>query len=165
MPRPGIDITVTGDEEGARRLMAIGERNQDMAPIFGVLSDDWDHIVAEQFETQGTRGGRRWHSLSDSWKAYKARHDLDPRIMFATHHLIKSLTVRNAPDSVRRITHDQLLRGTSVEYAEVHHTGGGRMPQRRLYVFTNRDRAAWEIVIQDYIISGAVRPPARWGGF
>jgi len=161
---PGFDMTITGEKEAARRIMAMGERGMNMQPIFEVLSDDWDDIVTEHFESQGRRGGRPWKGLSDSRKAYKARHSLDPRIMYATHTLINSLTKRSAKGSIRKITSDSMLRGTRIHYGEYHHYGI-EQPERRLFVFTNRDRSAWAEVVQDYIISGAVRSPARWGGF
>jgi phage gpG-like protein len=159
---PGIDITVTGDKENARRIMRCGERGMNMRPIFEVLSDDWEDIMDEHFESEGARSGRRWVALSESRIKQKATQDLDPRILHATLALRNSLTRRNASGSVRRITNSSLLRGTSIEYAEHHHYGTVRVPQRRVFVFTNRDRSAWQDVLEEYVINGRVRAPMRW---
>jgi hypothetical protein len=164
---PGIDITVTGTERNARRIMAVGERALDYRPIFSVLSDDWDELVDEQFETEGRRslpGG--WRRLSESRIKQKAAQDLDPRIMHATLALRNSLTKKGARGSIRRIRPHLLLRGTSIFYAPYHHnpSSGSRLPRRPIYIFTNRDRAAWHDVMQDFIISGRVRSPSRWLG-
>lgn len=161
---PGIDITVTGERENARRIMRAGERGMDMRPIFHVLSDDWEDIMDEHFETEGARSGRRWRSLSDSRIAQKAAQDLDPRILHATLDLRKSLTSHPVWGSIKQVRPHSLLRGTSIYYAEYHHEGTRRVPQRRVFVFTNRDRAAWHDVMTDFVINGRVRRPGRWGG-
>ena len=159
---PGIDITVTGERENARRIFAVGERGMDMRPIFEVLSEDWEGIVDAHFESEGQRGGRRWNRLSQSRIDQKAREDLDPRILHATLALRKSLTVRGAKGSIRRITPHTMLRGTSIFYGEYHHDGTARLPMRPLYVFKHSDRAAWADVMSDFVISGRVRSPTRW---
>lgn len=161
---PWVDITVTGERENARRLMRVGERGMDMRPIFSVLSDDWDTIVDEQFETEGRRGQTRgWKVLSESRVLQKEAQELDPRIMHATLALRRSLTKRGARGSIRRVRAHELYRGTSIFYAQYHHEGTARLPVRKIYVFTNRDRSAWDDVMTDFIISGRVRAPMRWG--
>lgn len=159
-----ISITVTGEEKVARRIMRVGDRGYDMRPVLELISDDWDRIADDQFETEGRRGGRRWHGLSDARIKQKAAKNLDPRILHATLVLRRSMTKRGAKGSIRRIGPHDLLRGTSIFYAQYHHEGTARLPIRPIYVFKHSDRAAWHDVMTDFVISGHLRPPTRWGG-
>src|SRR4051794_22533096 len=105
-----ITIEAFGEVELQRTLVRIEKCVEDPRPAFNTIHDQFLILEEEQFEGQGKFSGG-WAPLADSTVAAKAMLGLDPRILFATEDLFKSLTDKSSEDHVYRATTSQMFTG------------------------------------------------------
>lgn len=149
-----IRLEVSGDVQVARDLLRFGDRGADLSPAYRVIGDDFLQLEERQFASEGSYASGGWAPLAQSTLTRKARLGLDMRILHATLRLRDSLTRQGAADSIRRITSDEVVLGTSVPYASFHQTGGERLPRRRPVELREADRRRWVKVIQRFLVTG-----------
>ncbi len=125
-----LSLEAFGEQVFSRELLRVGNNAGDMRPAF-----DQIHLLLlgaerRQFETQGGYSGG-WRPLAASTVAYKARNNLDPRILHATLRLRNSLTQPGHPDHVYETTPNEMFVGSRVPYGGYHQAGGDPNPPRR----------------------------------
>lgn len=142
-----ISFEVEGEERLTRALRAVAADTSDLRPSWRAVSDEVYSILRSQFSTQGARGpGGRWPARA---KSTVDRYTAINRKGFAvlneplrrTDAMFRALTTRGAPHGVYEEGAEELVLGTTLPYAVIHQRGGGRIPQRKIYDFTERDTA------------------------
>lgn len=151
-------LEVFGDVQLARELLRFGERAEDMSPAFEQIADDFLQIQEFQFDSQGGMFSGGWAALAPSTIESKRRQGLDPRILHATLALRNSLTNKNDPNHVRRITPDTMEVGTSVTspsgfpYPAAHQNPKQGQKQRRPIELDEDISSDWVKVLQEYLV-------------
>lgn len=145
-----------GEPQFARELMRFKARGMDMAPAFRKVVKYLRRVESRQFTSQGANSGG-WTPLASSTVAYKAKHGYDPRILHRTLRLRKSLTREGAPDSVVRISRDEMFYGSSVPYGVFHQRGTRHMPKRRPVELTPAHKVKIVKILQAFLVEGLHR--------
>lgn len=153
-----LQLSVYGDEQIERELLRFSAYAGNPRPAFEKIRDDLEEQIAEQFDTEGTRGGDAWEKLEDRTLAQKAAEGLNPDILQATGRLLDSFTSNTHGDGVREITDDSFTFGSLVPYGAVHQRGSkdGTIPQRRIIELTDLDRRSYLRTLQGYIVKGTL---------
>lgn len=147
MSAQGITYQINGDEAVEHKLLGIAARGTNFEPVLTLIAGQMREAEAKRFD----EGQGNWPPLADSTKAYKARHDLDPRILHATEAMRRSFTEESG-DHVEMITQDELHFGSSDPKARFHQDGTSRMPQRRVMDFGEGEFRGWTREIQRYLV-------------
>jgi phage gpG-like protein len=147
-----IIITAQGLDYMEKDIMASSGRARFLKPALEKVADDMMRVTRLQFLSQGRRGGGSWAELSEGWALAKAKRGLDPRILFAKHPLVDSLTDRGDPNQILEITNKGIRYGSSVPYADVHQYGSARVPARPFIQFVAGDYDRWSEIITGYIV-------------
>lgn len=144
----GVEIVSPNSARVSRRLrrMALGVRQQKAA--FTDIADEMERIIDATFKSQGRRGGGSWRHVTHEWADRKRRERLDPRIMYATHRLINSLTKKNNKEHIRRVTQSSATVGSRVPYASA---AGRTRPYMR---FTKHDANNLAAILNRHIMAG-----------
>lgn len=143
-------IDSLGEQTIARQLIRLNGRIDDLRPAMESIIRQVRAGEERQFDSQGGYGSGGWAKLKESTKAFKARNNLDPRILHATGDLRESLTSdKKGGFAITRF--DGLDFGTTIPYAEFHQKGKG-VPVRRPAQFPESDRRAWVKTIQDHVL-------------
>jgi hypothetical protein len=109
-----VDVVVSGDRQAGALIDRLSRRLEDSTPAMHSLVDQLLEVEQERFAGRGVR----WRRLSAATRRIKAQQHLDPRPNVATGALMRSLTTRDAPGQVVRVTPTSLTFGTSVWYAK-----------------------------------------------
>jgi len=147
-----IDVQILGVEAAQRQLFRGAAAAGDMEPALDEVADDMMRIVEINFTSQGHRGGGSWKVLTPRWIARKAKKGLDPRILFANHHLYKSMTERGDPGMDLEIDDHHVHLSSQVEYAEAHNWGNDHVPARPFAYFLPQDRDRWVKICESHLI-------------
>lgn len=94
-PVPGgtwIEITGYGETIVHRKLLRFAEQLAYPREAMEIAAEILREETKLQFDTQGRHASGGWRALADSTKAFKARRNLDPRILRATGALFTTLT-------------------------------------------------------------------------
>lgn len=148
-----LEIETFGEKQFSRELLRFDERGRDMRPAFEKIADDFLDVEEHQFSTEGGYSGG-WAGLAPSTVAYKARHNLDPRILHATLRLRRSLTEASGPDVIRDIRADEMTVGSKVGYGAFHQSGTYSMPRRRPVDLPDRTKDSWVKILQRFLVEG-----------
>lgn len=150
-----ITIEAFGEVEMERTLLRWDERIRNPRRVWTAIHKEFLALEEHQFESQGELSGG-WKPLADSTVRAKERAGLDPRIMFATERLYKSLTHQGSEDMVYEATADQLLMGSTVPYGVYHQSRQPRqrLPRRPVVVLPDQTKVAWVKKLQRWIVSG-----------
>lgn len=121
-----IDVNDAGGLAVGARLKRIGGRAGNLRPAADAVHDMLMRAIDYQYGRGGPAIGG-WKPDSPGWVAYKAKHGFDIRVMHMTGRLRASLTNKNHPEHVFRVTTSGLVISTAVPYAG-HLLDGGRPP-------------------------------------
>lgn len=125
----------------------------DMRNFAGAIADEFYRAEHEQFESQGARGASgRWAALSPAYAKYKAQRWPGKTILMREDNLRNSLTSRDALDAIYIVDQDELILGTQVEYANVHHRGRGRLPARPVISLSDEQKRRMQKAIQRQLV-------------
>jgi phage gpG-like protein len=147
-----FSIQTYGDQIVARNLQRFGKSAEHAEPALELVADEIRQIEVAVFSGQGRRGGGSWKFLSREWAARKARLGLDPRIMFATERLFRSMTRQGHPDQRVRISGTVLNFESRRPGAVAHQKGIAHMPRRQFIKFTEEDKRYMAKIIQRYLV-------------
>jgi phage gpG-like protein len=139
-------LEAMGTKQVATRFNRMGAASQDARPAFRTIAEMLFAITRTTFESQGRRGGGSWRRDSPEWLARKIRGGLDPRIGYATHSLVKSVTEPGAPGQVLVIRRNKILFGSRLPYA------AAQQRQRPFIKLTAADRLHMRDIIRSYLI-------------
>lgn len=150
-----LDIAGTLDQAGAR-AMALQET------AFPAIVEDFQRMSANRFADNGPG----WAPLSPATIAMKTRagYSQPDTTLVATGDLLYSLA-GDTEHSVREVTPDSIVMGTSLPYAKYHQEGprqirvfgrgSATLPERRVIDVTEADAARWMAIVQAALIAGA----------
>lgn len=140
-------LEAMGTKQVATRFNRMGAASVNAEPAFRTIAEMLFKITQTTFESQGRRGGGSWRRDSPAWLARKIRGGLDPRIGYATHALVKSVTEPGAPGQVLRIRRQSLRFGSRLPYAQ---TQQRHRPFIKLTVY---DRSNMRAIIREHLIT------------
>jgi phage gpG-like protein len=167
-----LGVSVTGTRSIAHGLNSMGERVTDLRPAWGEIADDFLDVERDVFATQGASLGRRWKPNAPWWAAYKQEHyGADAGVLVQnpdTARLKRSVTVKDAPYSLRDVRPAQLRIGTSLGIAAIHQKGGTLTHKRgdktvsvripaRPFVRPRQQAHRWVGIVDDFVLTGRVR--------
>ena len=150
-----ITLDFWGDVQLSRTLADLGDRTDDLRPVWDELADRFVGLERRQFATEGLYGSGGWAPLSPRYAAWKARAYPGKTILRRTDALYESLTDR--PLGVEVFEPGRMVIGSDVSYGAYHQLGGevdGRPPQRRPVELPELERREWVKRIQRYIVTG-----------
>lgn len=90
-------------------------------------------VLKEAFKTQGASTGVPWAQIKSSTLLRKA---IGKTILRDSDELFWSLTRAKDPQNVTKVFSNQLQFGSTLEYLKFHEEGTSRMPQRKIFRFT-----------------------------
>lgn len=126
----------------------------DFRSIWPAVAQEFYAIQEEQFGSEGAHGASgKWAPLSPVYAKYKAKAFPGALILQAERGLYESLTSPDAPDSIFRMTEDELTTGTQREGAQAHQRGSGRMPARPPIALTEADKRRMQKAIQSRLVA------------
>lgn len=138
-----LDVTydIQGEEGLRRATAAFSESLRDLTPVWPEVAEVFYRIEAEQFATEGGHSGQEWRELSRGYEQYKTLKHPGKSILEVTGALRDSLTDPNDPNHVTDMRADSLTIGATLAYAKYHQRGTERLPQRKIFDLTDRDKA------------------------
>jgi phage gpG-like protein len=146
-----VNVKIFGVEEVSEELHRGMVAVDNMTVVLDKVADDMMQVIARTFSGQGRRGGGSWQFLTENWLKTKERHNWDPRILFAQHWLVKSMTERGDDDQVLSVDDKSIRLDSSLPYAEIHQTGGEHIPARPYIDFLESDVSRWADMCETYI--------------
>lgn len=149
---PQISISVDGETEFNRIFKRFRAQFSDLTSVWEVVKDEFWIIEAEQFASEGGKGGTgKWQELSPVYAARKVQaHGAKP-ILQATGAMFRALTGQTG-DTILNITRTNLEVGTSLKYAKHHYRGGGKLPQRKPISFSDKQKRKLQKRIQKELV-------------
>lgn len=141
-----VDVTVTGEKPTRALIARLSRRLADGRPQLRGIIDDLYAAHRARFRGQG----QRWKPVKASTIKRDLRGGRDPRLMINTGALMRSLTARNAPGQIIRVTPTTLIFGTNIWYAKFHHHGDG-VPKRTVVGLTRTQRAKIVADVKDLL--------------
>lgn len=152
-----LTFQVMGARQLDRALSRFGDKVRDFRPVWRRIHADFLKIEAQQFDSEGARGGTAWAPLSPSYSAWKAMNYPGRKILEMTGAMKAQLTagtgmtVEMQPLTLRMMPTDRK--------APWHQRGTRRMPARPVVMLTEADRIRWVKMMHEY-----VEEQARKGG-
>lgn len=156
-----LDFTLRtyGDHAMEFSLKRMGDRAGSppgLRPILEKIGDRMHDDERRLFMSQGRTGGRPWRPLEASTRARKKRaHYAFPNHPnIATQHEMRSLTERNAPDSIFRVTDIYVIIGSSAPAVGFQQTGTISMPERPPLMFSRLQQDYYYKLLTDFVMDG-----------
>ena len=156
---PGLSISVTGADEAATAIRAVGDRiTGSFRPFFEVLGADWEAAFQGRIDKEGEE--TPWPPMSETRRRIRARSQTpgDFPLLRESGDLRASI--------VSTITDDTLDVGTSLPYAALLHFGGttppgsmvpgARVPPRPFVYLTNEQVYDAVEMLQTWVYDGDV---------
>jgi phage gpG-like protein len=152
-----LNLSVYGDEQISRELLRFSAYVGHPRPAFEKIRDDLEEQLAEQFATEGSRGGEHWEPDKESTLAAKAAAGLRPEVLQATGKLLDSFTANTHGEGIRTITDDAFVFGSKVAYGAAHQKGTKTgLPARPILSLKETDRRSYVRTLQKYVTTGRV---------
>ena len=130
-----------GDVILDRAFNRVDQHISDLRPLWPNVAGVIYRILGTAFDTEGgSTAAGKWQALTPLYAKWKTVHFPNQPILRAENHLYESLTDPEAPDAVYRPEADQLTIGTQDPKARAHQRGGGRLPARPIFSFTESDK-------------------------
>lgn len=130
-----------------RTFTRFTEQLRDLRDIWPSYVTALRQIMREQYAGQGVGVTGQWAALSPRYAEWKAKKYPGKPILQATGRTVASLT-GNTKDSIATATPDELLFGTKRRGQIWHQRGGKQMPQRKIFDFTEPQKATLTKAIQ-----------------
>lgn len=153
-----VTLHVLGAEQMRRKLLRGAAAAGDMAPALEVVADDMMRTIKETFKSQGRRYGGSWTFLQPETIKRKLAKGQDPKILMASHKLMDSLTIRDAPFQILHVGKDEVWLGTDLDYAATHQHGDHDrgIPARPFINFYPPDRQRWVRIVENHLRTAIV---------
>lgn len=153
-----VDIKMLGDQTFVRKIRAMQRRAIDPRPVLEDIGEDLRMMVAEQFATEGARGGRKWDDLKpDTIRKRGSAHPIliDSGEMFAEFMSPKAYKVTG--DSVEvEIPAGVRQKGESAQFG-FHARDGSFIEPRPILEITAFDRHEFRRKITNFLVRGERR--------
>jgi hypothetical protein len=158
--------TVTGLDSVLRSMRDLRGGLRDFRPLWEKLEADFYRIQNAHFDSQGARAGERWQPNSPVYAAIKAKEYGERRVMHLEGGLRESFTRRGAAGQVRKVSDRELVLGSSLLRAQVHHYGSSSemwipspfflrirgVPARNLIGVTAEDEKRWAQIGEKHLL-------------
>jgi phage gpG-like protein len=139
-------MTTTGGEEIYRKAMRTSVAAAALRPALEKIGKILRSASEQTFKSQGRRGGGSWKNLKPASVRRKMREGQDPRIMFATGALFRSMTTRRSSRNIELIEGAKITVGSSLPYSEVQNR------ERDLIKLTRTDVKQINKTIGDHLV-------------
>lgn len=143
---------MAGETQYARAFELAADEARDLSEPLGEIGDLILQSVSEQFRSEGSHGGSRWHSLNPDYERWKRQQVGDEPIL-VFHGTMRAAMLAHSAIHVtpRRLVYDP----QAPEYALRHQKGdeGRNLPQRRMVELPAADRREWDHVFARWINS------------
>jgi phage gpG-like protein len=144
-----VQLQLFGDKQFDRKLMRIGARSVQAAPVLESVGFFLSRVEREQFDSQGSRSGRPWAPLAPSTVARKGHDEI-----LVDSGALRDSFIYGDSNNIWEVTNEFLRFGSSVEYGGFHQSGTEHMPQRKVMDLTEADKVAIVKSIQRWVIEG-----------
>lgn len=134
------------------RLGRLATAAADATPAMIGVAEMMMGFILRTFESGGRRGGGSWAALTEDWLVQKQRLKLDPRIGYATHALVDSLTIPEASGQILDITPHAVRLGSDLPYAAT------QQKHRPFVKFSVNDRIALRDAVHNYFVAAWKAP-------
>lgn len=135
-----VSIEVDGVPEFDRSFTRLDANFDDLTPIWPAVRQKFYDIEAEQFDSEGGKGGSgHWKALSAHYAAKKVAMYGQKPILEATGDLRASLTGPGAGSYYWSDKHEVAI-GTTIPYGMYHQRGAGKLPQRKVISFSDEQK-------------------------
>lgn len=156
MPNYRISLEIDGEAQFDRVFRRFDAHLSDLRPVWEAVRDEFWEIEKEQFQSGGAAGASgKWKPLSPKYEAQKVNKygtfALLAGTLIATEALYKSMT-RQTGDSIVDIQKDGIAIGTKLPYAKYHQRGIGRLPQRKIIDFSEKQKTGMMKKVQRKIL-------------
>lgn len=140
--------------QGTDRLLNSLERLdlslRDFRPLFNQASQLIYEFEKEAFDSEGsTSRVGKWKPLTARYTRWKEKTAPGKPILQLSGALKRSLTRPNARGSVRRVTEEELIVGSSLPYAVFHQAGTPRMVARPPFALTKQQEKQIAKILRD----------------
>lgn len=119
-----LSVALTGLERVDAGLGQIGDRVDDLRPLFELYGEEFYRQETEWFDAEP------WVPLSPAYAVQKQKIYGDKPLLRATDVLFKSFTERGAAGNIHRVSATEAEFGSSDFKAIFHQLGTARMPAR-----------------------------------
>jgi len=142
-----LRLTIRGETRLAQAFNRLARSIQNYRPAWPDITTVYRQMMSEQFESQGSRGGRRWVPLSPAYKRWKDIVAPGQPILVLGGKM-KASMVGKTSDTIEQFRPSSVTLGTRIRYAGYHQTGTRRMPARPPIVLRPRDiKAMTEVMV------------------
>ena len=144
-----------GETQFSRSIERVGKYAGNAKPVFQVIGKDWLDMNSDQFGSEGSRSSGGWGDLAPSTVAQRG----------SAHPILDDTgLLRQLMESPESLTiHDEylhfLLDDDRQEIAQLHQSGTDKMPQRRVFEFTEFDKDRMVKQLQSWVIHGRLFYP------
>lgn len=147
-----ISFEIDGEIQLDRALGLLKKNIQEVFTIVGPdIRDDFLTNQRTQFDTEGRHGSAGWASLSPAYAAWKAKNFPGRPLLVLKGDLRSSLTDKNHPNFVYRVTPFALTLGTTDPKARWHQKGTQDMPDRKPVELVESQKTRWPKLVQEGI--------------
>lgn len=143
-------ISARGSKFSKYHLEQLGDRASDARRAMDDVQDIFRRAEAERLASGG-RG--RWPKLAASTKDKKAQLGQDPRLLYVSGALWRSLTKEHDPNQIADASPAAMRFGTKVHYARFHDRGEG-VPKRKLIALTPAECTQVSALLSHFIATG-----------
>jgi hypothetical protein len=162
----GLDFKLRtfGDHAMEFSLRRMGDRAGTPPGLRPILEKIGDRMLDDEqrlFDSSGRTAGRPWRPLEKSTRLRKerARYPFPSKPNIATTHEMISLTRKNSPDNIFRVTDIYVIIGSSAPAVGFQQTGTISMPARPPLMFSRLQQDYYYKLMTDFVFEG--RLPAH----
>lgn len=148
-----LAIFMDGGKEVRAKLGFVIKDSDNLVPAFNQIARIFWRAEADQFDTEGARGGVPWEDLKEPYRSRKSKTFPGRPILVATGLMRASLMGGNS-NAVFSVSPTQMKIGTSVPYARFHQSGTRKMARRPVIMMTEDDAKEFARQIQLHIMKG-----------
>jgi phage gpG-like protein len=142
-----IRINVDGIYATENMLRSAGSRAVKMRPAMEIILDRMLDHEKELFRTSGLSVGRPWEPTDDGKGIGE--------ILISSGRLMRSLTIKGAPEGIQIVTDSDIRFGSRVPYFEFHDKGwSGEPTPRHPIMFSRLQAREYYRIMQNYIFHG-----------
>lgn len=135
-----------------RALSRFGENLKDFRQVWPGVTVELRRIVKEQFDGQGVGQSGKWKALSPAYKKWKDKKYPGQPILVRTGDTRAALT-SNTSHTINIPTAQTLTFGVALKYPIYHQRGGKKLPQRKIFDFTEEQKVRLVKVIQRRLLN------------
>jgi phage gpG-like protein len=138
-----LRVKIFGVTEAEHMFERGAIRASHMRPVMEDIADDMMSVFGRVFDSQGRRGGGSWAGLKPDTIRQKVKAHEPLWILIQTGALRASVTERDAPFQMLRVTNNSINIGSYLPYARAHQEGNEHVPARPYLRFTHYDAERW----------------------